>query len=1024
MYKLHIVSRCKNKALLTTRRILDKYAIRVSDTTWNCEITEKGLRNLIGHLKSQARRNSAIAIYLIKNNKINLFCIIGKRELFGKDGACPIATHSSVKDFYKDYNYMNMPIYQKILEYIGYSHDIGKISYEFQDMIKKEKIVKNSFHHSLLSGIFLLFNNYNELISFIDERIKEKTNFKNFRKEFKKEKIKKAKNNDLMLFYLISSHHFLFGYDLSVNVFSYPHVNIDDEDDEKFFKYIKRLRKDITGKEAKNLLEKALNLKKDLINYLDVENFNIQNGDFLYLRNCLMIADHNISANLISYNNDSKTLMAKSKSFGEQTLKNHLFGVSKMSKKICTEFLNLKNRLPSLYKNELLKPMVQARGNFKWQNDCLKLLEDSLENNDCPSLVIINSKTGSGKTLMALKSNIAMSKDDGLRLNVALDLRTLTMQTSKKYKEYLDIEDENIATLIGEKNSIILDEIINEDEAIENDLNDINDILIVNGINSQIPKMFEQELRFNNHKKLLSTPICISTIDFLISSRDWTRSKHILSQLRLSTSDLIIDEIDAYSKEDTNSILRVVYLLGYYRRNLTVTTATPSRALVEKIHYYYQKGISDSQNVYHNNIQDVKKINYFYLSDLGSKFIQTNNYKESLSTYTSLQNSNEKKSKKEKREKHKIEIISCDSVENIDDYKQLMVEKSLKLHEFNNEESEGIRCSFGLIRCETIKFGYEICKKIEELESYYNEKGIEFNLVFYHSRHLLPMRTYIEKLLDESLNRKVNKIKDTKIGQIALKKALQKNNKVKDVITIVVSTQVEEVGRDHDFDWSMIEPTSTRSIIQIMGRVSRHREIFPDNPNVNIMEFPSIAFEDRDSNSYYRNLNSKKGIFDLLTNKYNINNFTIINNSDKLEMPQKEDEELESCINNQTQNLCDSNTSWYISTNKNYIAWRKSFNNTEPYCYKLDNMKLARIDVNAKNQKEIVVVDLDNFEFAKASNIYLINDNNINSIFNENISMIKGKFKNKTNDEISMDFLKIDIPKRNKIFFSKCLGAI
>jgi CRISPR-associated endonuclease/helicase Cas3 len=34
---------------------------------------------------------------------------------------------------------------------------------------------------------------------------------------------------------------------------------------------------------------------------------------------------------------------------------------------------------------------------------------------------------------------------------------------------------------------------------------------------------------------------------------------------------------------------------------------------------------------------------------------------------------------------------------------------------------------------------------------------------------------------------------------------------------------VAEVGRDHDYDWAIVEPSSIRSIIQLAGRVRRHR---------------------------------------------------------------------------------------------------------------------------------------------------------------------------------------------------------
>ncbi|MBS4052341.1 MAG: type I-F CRISPR-associated helicase Cas3, partial [Methylomonas sp.] len=57
------------------------------------------------------------------------------------------------------------------------------------------------------------------------------------------------------------------------------------------------------------------------------------------------------------------------------------------------------------------------------------------------------------------------------------------------------------------------------------------------------------------------------------------------------------------------------------------------------------------------------------------------------------------------------------------------------------------------------------------------------------------------------------------------------------LIFILVATPVEEVGRDHDFDWAVVEPSSYRSIIQLAGRVLRHRSQTPKAPNIGLLQF-------------------------------------------------------------------------------------------------------------------------------------------------------------------------------------------
>ena len=38
----------------------------------------------------------------------------------------------------------------------------------------------------------------------------------------------------------------------------------------------------------------------------------------------------------------------------------------------------------------------------------------------------------------------------------------------------------------------------------------------------------------------------------------------------------------------------------------------------------------------------------------------------------------------------------------------------------------------------------------------------------------------------------------------------------------MLGSPVTEVGRDHDYDWAVVEPSSMRSLIQLAGRVRRH----------------------------------------------------------------------------------------------------------------------------------------------------------------------------------------------------------
>ncbi len=81
------------------------------------------------------------------------------------------------------------------------------------------------------------------------------------------------------------------------------------------------------------------------------------------------------------------------------------------------------------------------------------------------------------------------------------------------------------------------------------------------------------------------------------------------------------------------------------------------------------------------------------------------------------------------------------------------------------------------------------------------------------------MRAGIERRLDELLKRGAPDplLTDARLrAEIAASVAPEQ-------VYVVLATAVAEVGRDHDYDWAIVEPSSMRSIIQLAGRVRRHR---------------------------------------------------------------------------------------------------------------------------------------------------------------------------------------------------------
>src|SRR5690606_19074462 len=130
------------------------------------------------------------------------------------------------------------------------------------------------------------------------------------------------------------------------------------------------------------------------------------------------------------------------------------------------------------------------------------------------------------------------------------------------------------------------------------------------------------------------------------------------------------------------------------------------------------------------------------------------------------------------------------------------------------DKISGKRISFGLVRIANVTTAVNVAKNLAD--------RLEWaRICCYHSNHLPIQRFHIEQRLDALLTRKEEPYKHI-LADAEIRRILNESSS-NDVQFIVVATPVEEVGRDHDFDWAIIEPSSSQSIVQTAGRINRHR---------------------------------------------------------------------------------------------------------------------------------------------------------------------------------------------------------
>jgi len=167
----------------------------------------------------------------------------------------------------------------------------------------------------------------------------------------------------------------------------------------------------------------------------------------------------------------------------------------------------------------------------------------------------------------------------------------------------------------------------------------------------------------------------------------------------------------------------------------------------------------------------------------------------------------------------------------------------LAKHKFHHTQDRktGCKVSFGVVRvanippCIALSRHLMICDWPED---------IDVKVMAYHSQQVLLLRHEQEKHLDRILKRKEAAGTEPKAFNDSVIRNHLDHSKAKQVIFILVATPVEEVGRDHDFDWAIVEPSSYRSIIQLAGRVRRHREGAAVSPNIGLLQYNWKAIKD------------------------------------------------------------------------------------------------------------------------------------------------------------------------------------
>ena len=868
-----LVSQCSKQALPNTRRILDQFAERKGSRTWLTPITENGLQTLQQMLRQRARRNTAVACHWVRGNNIELLWIVGNRRKFNRIGNVPTDTrkYSVLNDINED-KWRYTEGIALLSAIAGLFHDFGKANALFQKKLRDSSAPKSEpIRHEWLS--VRLFQSFvgdrddqqwvQALKNIQDEDVDNwlKRTTKDGLSDSKSPLVAlKGKQVALAVSWLILTHHRLpykadkgaargseserWSRKLKAD-WNSPQFT-DKEHNVKDLKLLWRFESGLPVN-SKTWIKRAEQLAGRALGYPDFFKVEWFESTFcLHMARCaLMLADHCYSSQskpvvrwqdpeYLAYANTHKPDENKVRKL-KQHLDEHCIGVAHYAFLFAKNLPKLKTLLPAI--GDVRSLRKHSQGKYSWQNKAFLMAREVKSQSEKQGGFFVNmASTGTGKTIANARMAYGLSNEnDGCRFSILLGLRTLTLQTGKALQERTGLGDSELATLVG---SSVVRELFEEEhkEVTGSESNeaivDVNDVVYYEGELTQ--SKFGEWLGIQRRKtllKLLSAPVLVSTIDYLIPATESARGGGQLApMMRLLSGDIVLDEPDEFGLKDQPALCRLVYWSGMLGGRVILSSATLSPALVEALFSAYRSGRKEYSHSVNTHVRE-NNIMCGWVDEH-----RTSSYE--VASVADLKNYHmafvEKRIEKlaGNTPRRIAALLPLTAAETPQKSMAITIAEGAScLHDAHcvSHDTRDKKISLGLVRMANINPLVAVARELAQIEL---PKNTEINICVYHARHPLLRRHLIEKNLDGLLQRS-----DPALiwRHEAIKSAL--NRKAKNQIFIVLATAVAEVGRDHCYDWAIVEPSSMRSIVQLAGRILRHREPWElTQPNMLLLE--------------------------------------------------------------------------------------------------------------------------------------------------------------------------------------------
>lgn len=859
-----LVSACQKRALKKTRAILDSYAPRIGERTWAAPMTQEGLDELYRAMRKVATRQTAVACYLNHGRRsMKLIWTVGAKHRFDEQGRYPVGSTRANK------LRPEVPQWLRAAGLLagaaGDMHDIGKASKRFQTKLdpNHQGSSADQVRHEWLSVKLLQrlrHNGWDWRAAWQDLNTHLNT-LKLGERVLGNNADGLSDGNEAVDFMIVTHHGLLASGSPSqqqTNQFQkhfalpthHAHVREHIPHDDSQFQCAGDLPVDL----FKDYQHKMQRLQRQSIEHLrDVHQaMDYWSALAMHSRAALIFADHTVSAIQRAPSEDQAELFANTtiddgKRRHNQKLKWHLDQVGQRAARVAVQMITDLN-LGGLSEPSVERILAKSSGRFVWQNKAAQALQKiQRQDPDRPALVLNIAGTGSGKTRMNLRAMCCLCPENP-RVAIALNLRSLTLQTGSALKKSIGLNQDELAVVIGDKTVVQLYEAQQQQQYADDDENPIEPEIQAWGTADLLPEwlnpLFEQRGKGVNHsaRAILTSPILVSTIDYLIAAGEPNQQgHHVKALLRLMSSDLILDEIDSYDPPALVAVLRLIQTAACYGRRVVCSSATLSRSIAERIEQAFDAGLRLRQALYGRPQSAI----YAILDDQVTPKVWMHQQGDSVQFQQYYQQHLQQLSTQlaDKPIYRLAQIQPVSATATIEDWQHGVLKACQQLHHDHAwlHQSSKKRLSIGLVRVAHVKTAIQLARFLAQ-------QYPEARVACYHANDWLMSRHYKEMMLDELLSRQLG---SAHLQQHTLIKTMVSETESNDLPLIVVATPVEEVGRDHCFDWGVIDVSSCQSLVQTAGRVNRHRLVEVVKPNLRIMQFNA---------QYCKNINKSKKI--------------------------------------------------------------------------------------------------------------------------------------------------------------------